>query len=81
MKSRVFVRLETTGLMQVSGGQAHSPVPKTRKVAKEMDSSIACHKFTCSVFFDKKCFLRCHFVCFHDVSKDRNTQSYVTVTN
>jgi hypothetical protein len=35
-------------------------VPKTRKVAKEMDSSIACHKFTCSVSFDKKCFSRCH---------------------
>ena len=25
-----------------------------------MDSSIACHKFTCSVSFDKKCFSRCH---------------------
>jgi len=65
--------------MQVSGDRPTPPVPITRKVAKEMDSSIACHKFTCNVSFDKKCFSRCHFVCFHHVARHQDARSYVAV--
>lgn len=76
MKSRVFARLKTTGLMQVGGDRPTTPVPKTRKVAK---ASIACHKFTCKCVLDEKCFSRCHPVCVHHVTRNQDARPYVTV--